>query len=87
MKTVACVSAFAIALLVYSSDAFVPETQGITDTDTVSGLVVLSDTYLAEQVGGDWEGRRKPVKKAQDPLNCSSGNSSEDECELIEGVS
>lgn len=95
MKTVAYVSLFAIALLIYSLGAFIPETQSIPGTYTVSGLAVLSDTYLAEQVGGDHEGRRKLVKKAGALIDCNvnsggcnSGNcmskeEEKDECDLI----
>lgn len=82
MKTVAYVSLFAIALLIYSLGAFIPETQSIPGTYTVSGLAVLSDTYLAEQVGGDHEGRRKLVKKAGALIDCniSSGNCGSGSC-------
>lgn len=95
MKTVAYVSLFAIALLIYSLGVFIPETHSIPGTDTVSGLAVLSDTYLAEQVGGDHEGRRKLKKKAGALIDCNvysgscnSGNcmskeEEKDACDLI----
>ena len=88
MKTIAFVCALAITLIIYSSGAFVPVTQGITNTDTVSGLVVLSDTDLAQRVGGNgWEGRRKKVLNRQPLVDCGSGNCtlSKEECELVEG--
>ena len=70
MKTVAFVNVLAIILLIYSLGAFVPQTQDITNTETVSGLTVLSDTELAQQVGGDWEGCAKKIKKAQPLVEC-----------------
>ena len=88
MKTIAYVSAFAIALLIYSSGAFVPETQGITETDTVLGLVVLSDTDLAQHVGGNWEGYPVLKSKGGGEADCNIGNcGTKDDCLLNRTVS
>ena len=50
MKTILSIIAIITVIGLYSTGAFVPETQGIVDT--VAGLEVLSDTDMAQQVGG-----------------------------------
>lgn len=83
MKTITFVSILAITLFIYSLGAFVPPTQGVANIETVYGLVVLSDTELAQQVGGEWEGMRKLVKKAGKLTDCGDGNCmSKDDCLL-----
>lgn len=52
MKTILSIIAIITFIGFYSTGAFVPETQGIVDT--VAGLEVLSDTDMAQQVGGFW---------------------------------
>lgn len=57
MKTIKIalpVLAIAAIITIYSTGAFIPETQGIEDT--VAGLVVLGDAEMAQQVGGPEEG-------------------------------
>ena len=55
MKTVRiALSLLAIVAVaaIYSTGAFIPETNGMADT--VAGLTVLNDAEMAQQVGGPW---------------------------------
>ena len=49
--TLALLAIVAVAAL-YSTGAFIPETNGMADT--VAGLIVLNDTEMAQNVGGPW---------------------------------
>ena len=62
MKFVLSILSILVVIAVYSTGAFVSESQGMTDT--VAGLAVLSDAEMAEQVGGSF--RNKTNIKWQD---------------------
>ena len=49
--TLALLAIVAVAAI-YSTGAFIPETNGMADT--VAGLTVLNDTEMAQNVGGPW---------------------------------
>lgn len=51
MKTLLSILSILTMVGIYSTGAFVPETQGTVDT--AAGLVALSDADMARQVGGD----------------------------------
>lgn len=90
MKSIALFIALVVTIFIYSWGAFTPQTQGITNTDTTFGLVVLSDTDLAQKVGGQWEGRRKTIKKAGKLTDCGGGGGncmSKDDCLLNRKIS
>lgn len=62
MKIVLSILSILTVLTVYSTGAFVPETQGMTDT--VAGLTVLIDAEMAQQMGGVLFNETQKVKKA-----------------------
>lgn len=85
MKTVLSISSILIMVAIYSTGAFVPESQNTVDT--FAGLVILSDADMTQQVGGMYSGTRQRPEITEwpegQPSQCySSGGcgSSSGEC-------
>ena len=78
MKIVLSILSILTVLTVYSTGAFVPESQGMVDT--VAGLAVLSDAEMAQQAGGIWRGTRKKAEIVTWPVGQPSSCYSSSGC-------